>query len=68
MSDGPPKPNSSNSSDNTRSSATPPQGEAWQILEKAVLASVEEQRRARRWNIFFKLLAVQAWMERNLVW
>ena len=57
MSDWPPKPNSSNSSDSTRSSTTPPQGEAWQILEKAVLASVEEQRRARRWNIFFKLLA-----------
>lgn len=31
---------------------------AWerQILEKALLASVQEQRRARRWGIFFKLI------------
>lgn len=27
------------------------------VLEKVALASVEEQRRARRWGIFFKLLA-----------
>ncbi len=32
-------------------------GQEWQILEKAVLASVEEQRRSRRWGIFFKLLS-----------
>lgn len=32
-------------------------GQEWQILEKAVLASVEEQRRTRRWGIFFKLLS-----------
>lgn len=31
-------------------------GKEWQILEKAVLASVEEQRRSRRWGIFFKAL------------
>lgn len=31
-------------------------GKEWQILEKAVMASVEEQKRARRWGIFFKLL------------
>ncbi len=28
----------------------------WQIIEKTMMASVEEQRRARRWSIFFKLL------------
>ncbi|CAA0109189.1 Putative signal peptide peptidase SppA [BD1-7 clade bacterium] len=28
----------------------------WQLLEKAVLASVTEQRRARRWRIFFVVL------------
>lgn len=28
----------------------------WQLLEKIALASVQEQRRARRWGIFFKLL------------
>ena len=29
---------------------------SWQLLEKALLASVEEQRRSRRWGIFFKAL------------
>lgn len=29
---------------------------SWQLLEKAVLAGVQEQRRARRWGIFFKVL------------
>ena len=28
----------------------------WKLLEKAVLASVSEQRRSRRWGIFFKTL------------
>ncbi len=32
------------------------QQNAWNILEKAVLASVQEQRRSRRWGIFFKSL------------
>lgn len=31
-------------------------GQEWQLLEKTLLASVEEQRRARRWRIFFRLL------------
>jgi protease-4 len=29
---------------------------SWQLLEKTLLASVQEQRRSRRWGIFFKLL------------
>lgn len=29
---------------------------AWKLLEKAVLAGVQEQRRSRRWGIFFKSL------------
>lgn len=29
---------------------------SWRLLEKAVLAGVQEQRRARRWGVFFKLL------------
>src|SRR5690606_12384000 len=29
---------------------------SWKLLEKAVQAGVREQRRARRWGIFFKLL------------
>ncbi|WP_227430814.1 signal peptide peptidase SppA [Psychrobacter sp. I-STPA6b] len=31
-------------------------GREWHLLEKTLLASIEEQRRARRWSIFFKLL------------
>ncbi len=31
-------------------------GKEWKIIEKTMMASVEEQRRARRWGIFFKLL------------
>lgn len=30
----------------------------WQLLEKVALASVEEQRRSRRWGIFFKLMTL----------
>lgn len=29
---------------------------SWKLLEKTLLATVEERRRARRWGIFFKLL------------
>lgn len=29
---------------------------AWQLLDKTLQASVQEQRRSRRWGIFFKLL------------
>jgi protease-4 len=29
---------------------------SWKLLEKTLLASVQEQRRARRWGIFFKTL------------
>ncbi len=40
------------------SSPTPPpaRGREWELLENVVMASVQEQRRARRWGIFFKLL------------
>ena len=50
MSDWPPKPQNEPTNSNNVS------GKEWQILEKAVLASVEEQRRSRRWSIFFKCL------------
>lgn len=33
-----------------------PSGQEWRLIEKTLLASVEEQRRSRRWSIFFKLL------------
>ncbi|TCB57040.1 signal peptide peptidase SppA [Acinetobacter terrestris] len=54
MSDWPPKPE--NEVQNTPHNSQNITGKEWHILEKAVLASVEEQRRARRWGIFFKFL------------
>ena len=51
MSDWPPQPHNENSNLNKQIT-----GKEWEILEKAVLASVEEQRRTRRWGIFFKFL------------
>ena len=54
MSDWPPKPE--NEVQNTQHNSQNITGKEWHILEKAVLASVEEQRRARRWGIFFKFL------------
>lgn len=38
------------------SSSSAPKGREWDLLEKVVMTSVQEQRRARRWGIFFKLL------------
>lgn len=32
---------------------SPPSGQEWKVLENTLLASVVEQRRARRWSIFF---------------
>ena len=55
MSDWPPKPQNENTNSNS-SSGQQPTGQEWRILEKVVLASVEEQRRSRRWGIFFKVL------------
>ncbi|TWC39005.1 protease-4 [Pseudomonas sp. SJZ079] len=40
------------------SAAVEGEDKSWKLLEKALLASVQEQRRARRWGIFFKLLIV----------
>ena len=54
MSDWPPKPE--NEIQNTQHNSQNITGKEWHILEKAVLASVEEQRRTRRWGIFFKFL------------
>ncbi len=58
----PPDPNKS--SNNSADQPTPqqqlapnqPSGQEWRLIEKTLLASVEEQRRSRRWGIFFKLL------------
>lgn len=38
------------------SAAVDGDGKSWMLLEKTLLAGVQEQRRARRWGIFFKLL------------
>ena len=49
------------------SPASPPPAWERETLEKVLLASIEEQRRARRWGIFFKSLlalfmAVALWV------
>ena len=54
MSDWPPKPEQSSSTPTPRT----PNGPEWQLLENVLMASVAEQRRSRRWGIFFKLLTL----------
>lgn len=67
----PPDPNKSNQPQNPNSpnpqhplplhSLNPseyPTGGEWRLLEKTLLASIDEQRRARRWRIFFRLLTL----------
>lgn len=56
MSDWPPNPNRS-SEPNQIPAASDSTG-ALHVLEKVVLASVQEQRRARRWSIFFKFVSL----------
>lgn len=61
MSNWPPDPNkrSDNSSNQPAPMHQPPSqptGQEWRLIENTLLASVVEQRRARRWSIFFKLL------------
>ena len=51
MSDWPPKPQEENQKIQQQ-----PTGEEWKLLEKVILVSVDEQRKARRWGIFFKFL------------
>ena len=55
MSTWPPKPNSHSEQSSVHTPNATPE---MRILEKAVMASIEEQRRARRWGIFFKLLTL----------
>ncbi|MCF4979358.1 S49 family peptidase [Pseudomonas gessardii] len=40
----------------TKAGADNGDDKSWKLLEKTLLAGVQEQRRARRWGIFFKLL------------
>lgn len=44
------------SSPSSSAQPSPPKGREWELLENVMMASVLEQRRARRWSIFFKLL------------
>ena len=39
-----------------KASAEDGEDKSWKLLEKTLLAGVQEQRRSRRWGIFFKLL------------
>ncbi|WDH24712.1 signal peptide peptidase SppA [Pseudomonas chlororaphis] len=40
----------------SKSAADSTDDKSWKLLEKTLLAGVQEQRRSRRWGIFFKLL------------
>ncbi|SDZ37842.1 signal peptide peptidase SppA [Pseudomonas sp. NFIX28] len=40
----------------SKSAAESADDKSWKLLEKTLLAGVQEQRRSRRWGIFFKLL------------
>ncbi|MBF7682063.1 signal peptide peptidase SppA [Acinetobacter sp. B5B] len=52
MSDWPPKPNNPAPQDVNQNKS-----KEWKLLEEVVLSSIQEQRRARRWGIFFKTLS-----------
>ena len=39
-----------------KASAESGDDKSWKLLEKTLLAGIQEQRRSRRWGIFFKLL------------
>lgn len=54
MSSWPPNPDSPQLSSSTPSIQSQPTSKEWLLLEKTLMASIEEQRRARRWSIFFK--------------
>lgn len=54
MSSWPPNPDFPQQQSSASSTQTQPTGKEWLLLEKTLLASIEEQRRARRWSIFFK--------------
>ncbi|MDO4896649.1 MAG: signal peptide peptidase SppA [Moraxella sp.] len=49
-------PNPNKRPENSPAQSTPPTGREWRLLEKAVMAGLEEQKKARRWGVFFKLL------------
>lgn len=57
------QPNNPNDFDNVNNQSanygnTQPTGREWQLIEKTMLANVEEQRKSRRWNIISKLLSL----------
>lgn len=54
MSDWPPNPQDKDQ--NSQKIQQQPTGEEWKLLEKVILVSVDEQRKARKWGIFFKFL------------
>lgn len=58
MSNWPPNPDQKPTVQSTPPNTQLPAGQEWQLLEKVLMSSVEEQRRARRWGIFFKLITL----------
>lgn len=51
----PPNPNKQDETKDIELSK-PSNGQEWRLLEKTLMATIDEQRKARRWGIFFKLL------------
>ncbi|MFZ3192510.1 MAG: S49 family peptidase, partial [Moraxellaceae bacterium] len=58
MSNWPPNPDQKPTQPSAQPNAHLPAGQEWQLLEKVLMSSVEEQRRSRRWGIFFKLITL----------
>lgn len=58
MSNWPPNPDQNPTPSPIQPNTQPNSGQEWQLLEKVLMSSVEEQRRARRWGIFFKLVTL----------
>ncbi len=52
----PPNPNKPSDTQTNQNTQTQPTKQEWRLLEKTLMASIDEQRKARRWSIFFKLL------------
>lgn len=55
MSDWPPKP-TDQAMNNQSNSQREQKGNEWELLEKVVLSSINEQKKTRKWGIFFKSL------------
>ena len=53
-----PAPNNNSNNQSPRSLPVSSGGREWHLLEKTLMASIEEQRRARRWRVISKVLSL----------